>query len=222
VDVTGQPTLATSGMIRVEFPYYDPAKSATDTFYRLKVQYTGPARRSGEALMVIDPLNPVERGRRAWQYLPGQRRVKLAPDISYDTPNPGTGGATTYDDAFVFNGQMDRFDFKLVGKREMYIPYNTYRLIYGSKADEVFTPNHANPDVLRWELHRVWVVEATLKPGARHVYSKRVFYLDEDSWVAVSSDEYDARNQLYRSMFLLVTPSYAIPDPFAALQLFYD
>jgi hypothetical protein len=222
VDSSGRPVLATAGLITQEYPYYDPAKTATDTYYKLKVQYTGPARRAGEALMVIDPLNPVEKGRRAWQYLPGQRRVKLAPDISYDTPNPGTGGATTYDDAFVFNGEMDRFDFKLVGKKEMYVPYNAYKLVYQSKADQAFTANHLNPDLLRWELHRVWVVEATLKPGARHIYSKRVFYLDEDSWVAVASDEYDGRNQLYRSLFMMVTPSYDIPAPFADVQLFYD
>ncbi len=61
-------------------------------------------------------------------YLPGQRRVKAAPDVAYDTPNPGTAGATTYDDAFMFNGAMDRYDFKLIGKKEMYVPYNAYKL----------------------------------------------------------------------------------------------
>ena len=72
----------------------------------------------------------MKNGRRAWQYLPGQRRVKLAPDIAYDTPNPGTAGASTYDDAWVFNGAMDRYDFKLVGKQEMLVPYNAFKLVY--------------------------------------------------------------------------------------------
>ena len=36
--------------------------------------------------------------------------MKLAPDIAYDTPNPGTTGTATYDDAFVFNGAIDRYD----------------------------------------------------------------------------------------------------------------
>ena len=69
--------------------------------------------------MLVDPLDIGTKDRRAWSYLPGQRRVKVAPDLAYDTPNPGTAGATTFDDTFIFNGSMDRFDFKLVGKKEM-------------------------------------------------------------------------------------------------------
>lgn len=158
--------------------------------------------------MALDSVNPLAQPRRAYQYLPGQRRVKLAPDISYDTPNPGVAGIATYDDAFVFNGAMDRYDFKLVGKREMYIPYNGYRLADAKKAADVTKPGHINPDLVRWELHRVWVVEATLKPGKRHIYSKRVFYLDEDSWMAVASDQYDARNQLFVASFFNMIYAY--------------
>jgi hypothetical protein len=222
VDASGRAVLATEGLIAQEYPYYDHAKPVGDTYFRLKIAYSGPPRRAGEALMVHEALNPIEKGRRAWQYLPGQRRVKLAPDVSYDTPNPGTAGATTYDDAFVFNGAMDRFDFKLVGKKEMLVPYNSYRMAYHTKQDELFKPNHLNPDVVRWELHRVWVVEATLKEGKRHIYSKRTFYIDEDSWIGVASDEYDARGALYRVGFQYVTPSYDVPAPYSDTQGHYD
>ena len=30
----------------------------------------------------------------------------------------------------MFNGAMDRYDFKLIGKKEMVIPYNAYRFQY--------------------------------------------------------------------------------------------
>jgi hypothetical protein len=222
VDSSGRATLATEGSINQDFPYWDNSKKSSDLLFMLKVQFTGPARRAGEALMVHDPLDFGDKGRRAWQYLPGQRRVKLAPDVSFDTPNPGTAGATTYDDAYVFNGSMERFNFKLVGKKEMYIPYNNYKMAYHSKAADLLKPNHLNPDLVRWELHRVWVVEATLAEGKRHIYSKRVFYLDEDSWVAVSSDQYDARGALYRSGFNYIVPSYEVPTPFADMQGHYD
>jgi hypothetical protein len=162
------------------------------------------------------------KGRRAWQYLPGQRRTKLAPDINYDTPNTQLNGATAYDEWCLFLGSMDRFKFKLVGKKEMYVPYNDYKLVYGSKADQMLTPKHINPDVVRWELHRVWVVEATLQPGKRHIYSKRVFYLDEDSWTALASDEYDARGQLYRSAFLYPVQNYDVSTPYTFTHGFYD
>ena len=226
VDAAGKPALATSGKLFVEYPYYDPKNTQpaqeTDVYFRTKIFYNAPARRAGEALMAVDVVNPLKRPRRAWLYLPGQRRVKLAPDISYDTPNPGTAGSATYDDSWIFNGAMDRYDFKLVGKKEMLVPYNTYRLTSHKKAAEVTTPRFLNPDLVRWELHRVWVVDATLKPGKRHIYAKRTFYLDEDSWTALSADQYDAKGKLYRASFAHMSPSYDAKTPNAETQVFYD
>ncbi len=222
VDASGRTTLATEGMSVQEYPFWDTTKSDADTFWRIKLSYTGPARRAGEALMLVDPLDSGTKDRRAWVYLPGQRRVKVAPDLSHDTPNPGTAGATTFDDTFIFNGSMDRFDFKLVGKKEMLVPYNAYAAVYQAKQDELLKPNHLNPDFVRWELHRVWVVEATLREGKRHVYSKRTFYLDEDSWAALASDEYDARGQLYRTGFAYMAPSYDVPAPYTDMFGHYD
>jgi hypothetical protein len=215
VDSAGVASLATSGNLTNEFPLYDPKRTDTvakenDPYFKVKLFYTGPARRAGEALMAIDSVNPIVQPRRAWQYLPGQRRVKLAPDLSYDTPNAGTAGNSTYSDAFVYNGAMDRFDFKLVGKKEMYVPYSGYKLMYAKDLKPALTPNHVNPEYMRWELHRVWVVEGTLKPGQRDLYSKRVFYLDEDSWVALAADQYDAKGNLYRSTFANMTYSYDV------------
>jgi hypothetical protein len=222
VDASGHSALATEGVSVQDFPFWDPSKATADTYWRIKLTYTGPARRAGEALLIVDPLDIGNKDRRAWIYLPGQRRVKVAPDLSFDTPNPGTAGATTFDDTFIFNGSMDRFDFKLLGKKEMYVPYNDYAAVYQSKQDDLIKPNHLNPDLVRWELHRVWAVEATLRDGKRHVYSKRTFYLDEDSWAALASDNYDARGQLYRSGFAYMTPSYDLPAPYTDMFGHYD
>jgi hypothetical protein len=203
VDSAGVPTLATTGEIFQEFPVFFPAKTdtakPTDIYIQVKVYYSAPARRNGESLMVKDSVNPLVQPRRGWQYLPGQRRVKLAPDIAYDTPNPGQAGLATYDDAFLYNGALDRYDFKLIGKKEMYVPYNNYRMRNSKDPAELTKAAHLNPDFFRWELHRVWVVEATLKPGKRHIYAKRTFYLDEDSWAVLATDQYDARGQLFVS-----------------------
>jgi hypothetical protein len=226
VDSAGKAILASAAEMWEEFPLSDPKKveaaKQSDVFFRTKLNYVAPARRAGEALMVFDAVNPMAQPRRGWQYLPGQRRVKLAPDVAYDTPNPGTAGAATYDDAWIFNGALDRFDFKLVGKKEMIIPYNDYKFDYHKVASEVVTPNHLNPDLLRWELHRVWVVEATLKPGKRHIYSRRTFYIDEDSWAAAASDEYDARGQLYRASFEHPAYSYDVQTVQSANHVTYD
>ncbi len=226
VDASGVPTLATTGEIYQEFPLADPKRTEpakqNEVFFRTKLAYLAPARRAGEGLLALDAVNPVVQPRKVWQYLPGQRRVKLAPDVAYDTPNPGSAGASTYDDAWVFNGAMDRFDFKLIGKKEMIVPYNDYKIAYHKVAADITKPNFVNPDLVRWETHRVWVVEANLKPGKRHIYSKRTFYIDEDSWVALASDEYDARGQLYRASYDFITFSWDVQAAQTAAHMIYD
>ncbi len=225
VDAAGTAALSTTGQAFINYAIYEDMTkpiSAKDTYYQMKLHYTGPARRAGEAIMLRDAANPLEQPRKAWQYLPGQRRVKLAPNLAYDTPNPGTSGAGTYDDVFVFNGALDRFDWKLVGKQEMIVPYNTYRLTYQPDASALTTPNFLSPDHVRWEKHRVWVVEGNLKAGERHIYAKRRFYLDEDSWVALASDQYDARGQLYRGSFAFLSQSYDKETPDATPFMFCD
>jgi hypothetical protein len=226
VDGAGVASLATSGEIYEDFPLAEaaitePAKQS-DVFFRTKVFYQGPARRAGEAIMVFDAVNPAAQSRRAWQYLPGQRRVKLAPDLAYDTPNPGAAGIATYDDAWVYNGALDRYDYKLVGKKEIIVPYNVYKLLNATQMTDVVKPGHLNPDYVRWELHRVWVVEATLKPGKRHIYAKRTFYIDEDSWAALASDEYDARGQLFRASYANMLYAYDVQAIYSGNYLIHD
>jgi len=225
VDSAGVASLATTGQAFITYPIYENLSqpiSSADVYYQMKLYYTGPARRAGEALMLKDAANPLAQPRRAWQYLPGQRRVKLAPNLAYDTPNPGTAGAGTFDDVFVFNGALDRYDWTLVGKQEMIVPYNTYKLTYAQDPKSLTTPNHLAPDFVRWEKHRVWVVEGNLKAGVRHIYQKRRFYLDEDSWAALASDQYDARGQLYRGSFAFLSQSYDKQVPDSTPFMIYD
>jgi len=223
VDSAGKLVLSAQGSFLLESVFYDESKVGNLTVLnRARFNYTGPARRAGEAIMSLEPIDYSDKGRRAWQYLPGQRRVRLAPDLAYDTPNGSTAGMSTYDDVNLFNGKMDRFDFKLVGKKEIYIPYNTYRFTYAADPDKVFLAKSVNPDMVRWELHRVWVVEAKLKDGQRHIYSRRTFYMDEDSWAAVASDQYDGHGQLWRVGFSYLSQSYdaLVPTTMTAGQ--YD
>ena len=223
VDSTGRATMQAEGNVTQEYPYYDPAKPNAKDFYALKVYMVGPARRVGESVLIIDPIDYGRDSRKGWQYLPGQRRVKLAPDLSFDTPSSLFGGQTTWDDLFLFSGSMERYNFKLIGKKEMYIPYNEYKMLYHTDHEkDLLKKDHLNPDKVRWELHRVWVVEGTLKPGKRHLYSKQVFYLDEDSWAAALADKYDGRGQLYRVGVNYLTQQYDVPCLFPDSFAIYD
>jgi hypothetical protein len=181
-------------------PYYDE-KLAGDKFKgpydRLWVQIQTPPTMAGQTALVDYSSNYSEEDQSSWAYFPAQRRTRMAPDYKYDTPAAGYGGVTFWDEASIFRGRMDRFDFKLVGKKEMIVPYNNYRLSQ-LPADEVLGPKHVKPDAIRWERHRVWVVEARLKADARHAYSKRTLYIDEDSWNFVESDGYGQDGKLWR------------------------
>lgn len=158
----------------------------------------GPPRKSGEISGTGDFINENITPRKAWQYTIGQRRVKLAPEFSYDTPMAPTGGTMFYDELFLFDGKQDRFDFKLVGRQEMFMPANNHKMMFNCKVDKMFVGTHINPDCERWELRRAWVVEATLKNGMRHANSKRRYYWEEDGWTSGLLDGWDQAGKLSR------------------------
>ncbi|WP_068824648.1 DUF1329 domain-containing protein [Pseudomonas sp. BMS12] len=175
---------------------YTPEEMA-NLLFLYREEFLSPARLAGGVLLVHETINQVKEPRMAWQYNAGQRRVRRAPQVAYDSP--GAEGMRTMDDFDMFNGSPDRFDWQLVGKKEIYIPYNSYRM--GSpklKYTDIIQPGHLNPEHARYELHRVWHLTATLKAGERHVYSRRDFFIDEDSWQAAEVDAYDGRGQLWR------------------------
>lgn len=199
-----------------------PDSDGKYTVYAL-LDFVAPATLAGMLSVVHESVNPRQVERLGWAYNPGQRRVLRAPDLAYDGVFPGSDGLYTLDQGNLFNGQKDRYDFKLLGKRELLVPYNNYRLISSErKYQDIVRPQHLNQDLLRYELHRVWVVEATLKPGKRHVFSKRRFYIDEDSWTAVIAEAYDARDELWRVQEGYLVQLYDRPLPLLYSEVGYD
>ena len=162
---------------------------------------TGPAFKAGEQVLIRDSVN-AETPRQAWQYLVGQRRVRRAPTVGYDTPDFVASGANYFDEVWGFWGAPDRYEWKLIGKKEMFVPYNENRF-FNTKLDDALKPFHPAVDKERWELHRVWVVEMTLAAGKRHVVPMRRIYFDEDSYAALMMDGYDADGKLWRTSHML-------------------
>ncbi|KAA0946996.1 DUF1329 domain-containing protein [Pseudomonas sp. ANT_H14] len=179
-------------------PDMDPVKGANVLSF-FKQSVTAPARLAGNVLLVHETLDQVKEPRLAWIYNAGQRRVRRAPQVSYDGPGTASDGLRTTDNFDMFSGAPDRYDWKLVGKKEVYIPYNSYKLDSPSlKYDDIIQAGHINQDLTRYELHRVWEVVGTVKPSERHIYAKRHMYIDEDSWQVALVDHYDGRGQLWR------------------------
>ena len=182
-----------------------------------------PPRVAGQFTLVHEKIGPGVEARSAWIFSPGLGRVNRAPDVGFDNPAIGTDNEQFYDQIDVFNGALERYSYKLVGKKEILIPYNSWILNSPTfKYADLMQPGHVTPDFCRYELHRVWVVEATLVPGQRHQLKKRVFYLDEDSWSIAGVDGYDNRDQLWKvqEAHLLTIPF--IPTVSGIPEVIYD
>jgi len=199
-------------------------EAALDNVIIYFIQETiAPARLAGEILLVHETLDQSKEQRRAWLYNPGQRRVRRAPNVAFDNPGTGADGLRTSDQFDLYNGSPERYDWKLVGKQEMIVPYNAYKL-HSNKVtnDDIIKPLHINQSLARYELHRGWVVDATLKAGQRHLYKRRTFYIDEDSWQILMVDCYDDRDQLWRVQEAHSIEYYDVPTFWTTLELTYD
>ncbi len=177
---------------------FDAKKDDNILFYYTS-SIKSPARLTGNVLLVHETIDQVNQPRKAWAYNAGQRRVRRSPQVAYDAPSQASDGLRTSDQIDIYNGAPNKYHWKLMGKKEIYIPYNAYKLADENlKYANIIQPGHMNQDVSRYELHRVWHVEATLKEGERHIYAKRSYYIDEDSWQIASADHYDNHNILWR------------------------
>ena len=216
VTAQGKPVLLGDMRGIEQQPYYLPGGSAEQfesptgtnglfSEYILRTQ--GPPLRAGEAILQQVFVNSENDS--AWIYLTGQRRVRKLPNACCDTPHPASAGLLFFDEVFGLYGRMDRFDWTLVGKKEMFIPYNCNQLMKSDQDATVMGAHHINPDVYRWEKHRVWVVDANLKPGQRHLAPKGRYYMDEDTGAIVLIDRWDAKDNPYRSVFEI---PFAAPD----------
>ena len=208
ITADGKVVLATSGTIKQSMPYYyeDGADKFGGYYWQVNLVNDGPPIRAGEMIAGREHFDPSKLA--AYVYLSGQRRVRKLPNACCDTPTPASAGMMSFDEISVFTGKTDLFDWKLVGRKELLVPYNNNRLLQARDA-ELVKGQHLNPDHVRWELHRVWVVEAALKPGQRHQAPKGVYYLDEDTWQAVLGDRWDANGQLWKTTWNL---NYVMPD----------
>jgi hypothetical protein len=184
---------------------------------------TEPPRLAGTILLIHETMDQVKEPRGAWQYNPGQRRLRRAPNVAYDNPGTASDGLRTNDQLDMYNGAMDRYQWKLVGKQEIYVPGNSYAIHSDQlKYRDVMKKGHINQDLARYELRRVWVVDSFVKPGVSHIYKRRTFYVDEDSWQIVVVDVYDQRDQMWRVQEGHQVIAYDKPYQLPVLETVYD
>jgi len=206
----GKRVLTTSGHMRQRMPYYyqekDAAKDFKGFYWEVNLVNDGPPIRAGEMIVGRTNFNPDKSA--AYVYLAGQRRVRKLPNACCDTPTPASAGLMSFDELSVFSNRTDLFNWKNLGKKELLIPYNENRVLQFSD-EELINGPHLNPDAVRWELHRVWVVEATLVEGKRHQAPRSIYYIDEDTWQAQLADRWDGNGQLWKTLWKF---NYVMPD----------
>ena len=199
------------------------ASTMPNTLLFFKQRVNAPARLAGNVLLVHDSLDQLKEPRMAWVYNAGQRRVRRAPQVAYDGPGTASDGMRTSDNFSMYNGAPDRYDWTLVGKKEIYIPYNSGKLTEpGVQYDDVLQAGHINPDFTRFELHRVWEVQGNVKDGQRHIYAQRNFFVDEDSWMISLADHYDGRGTLWRVGEGHIGFNYQQKIPAYSIETLYD
>ena len=225
ITADGKRVMTSDGIGDQQMPYYfkegSPEQFAKKPeHWLIRLINIGPPVRAGEA--ITGRLSVDSDKDQAWVYLSGQRRVRKLPNPCCDTPTPAAAGIISFDEVETFTGTLKRFDWKLVGKQEMYIPYNGNKLMQPKTDEEVIGKAFVNPDFARWELHRVWVVDAALRSGQRHVVTKSRYYCDEDTWLCVLADRWDANNTLWRTIgtYNVVAPD--LPGTFSVSFFFND
>lgn len=208
------------------FQYSMPGAKPEDLdnkIFFLKRKTLAPAQLAGSITLVHETLDQVQSPRKSWIYVPGQRRLRRTPDLAYDTADINTNSIRTVDQVDMFNGAPDYYDWTLKGKREIYIPYNAYRVHQGDlKVDDILQQHHINPAYLRYEAHRVWEIEAKIRVGYSHRYATRRYYVDEDSWSIVYAEEFDEKGQLWQVTEAHTINYFEIPLVYTTLEVTYD
>ena len=209
----------------VLFPYANLSDDHTviddkdDVTIYYVAEILSPPRNAGLFLMAWEHVDY----RSAWLYPPALRRVRRAPSVAYDNPYEGTDGNQFYDQVDMYNGALDRFTWKLKGKKEYYLPVNSFAMNEADvKYDDVIGTSHINQDLPRYELRRAWVVEAELKDGTTHKFGKRRFYVDEDSWNVVVVDCYDTRGNLWKLQEGHLIVERSLPASTTVPEIIYD
>lgn len=203
----------------------DPSKQRAEDLNNISIYYIAntiaPARAAGNVILVYEALNAQVQPRQAWQYSPGTRRVRRAPNIAYDNPGTNSDGLSTSDAFDGYNGAPDRYDWTVLGKNVRLVSANAYE---GESTPyrEYLQAAHINQDKVRYEKRRVWEFEAKLRPNTRHVYSRRVYHNEEDAWQISAAELYDGRGQLWRMQELHQIQRYNVPLCGSAGEIVYD
>ncbi len=101
VTSAGEVVFESRGQGWEQYPYYfenGESRFNGDIYDALLVP-TAPPYQAGSSILLRQPVDPDLQPVKGWVYLVGQRRVRRAPELQYDTPDALTGGVVNWDEA---------------------------------------------------------------------------------------------------------------------------
>lgn len=210
------------------YRYSDPELTRVEDLDNMYIHFIkrgiAPPSNAGTMAVVYNPIDNVAEKRKGWFYKPGERKVKQVIGADYDGFDPGGAGIRTNDNFNIFNGGVNRFDWEQLGKQEKFVVYNDFRFASPDvRYRDILHKNHLNPEHIRYELHRTWVIEGKLKPGQSHsVAARRRMYIDEDTWAPTAAALYDKNDKLARVQEAHIFNYYDQPLCNIASDVVYD
>ena len=125
----------------------------------------------------------------SWLYLPSLRRVRR---LSTAQRSDALFGQDTDVDSYAgYAGHIAWMDWKLLGEKEVIGAFHAehYPVKWAEKVDWAFDD--------KWEKRKVFVVEGVSKLP-QYAYSKRILYIDKESWMIPFTDIYDRSGELWK------------------------
>lgn len=199
------------------------ASSDMPDVYALRMDQLLPQKRKGEILLMryqTDYSATAER--KIWQYFPDQSQVRRVSNASFGNPLPDVQNSSTYDDMQLFSGSPEKYDWTLLGKQDCIVPYNNWAAVDASGPEQFLRSQFYNPELVRWEFHRCWLIEGRLRKGEEHVYPRRRFWIDEDTWNILLSENYNAKGQLWRHGQAIFAHAYQTQAFWSPITVMYD
>ncbi|HIF17598.1 MAG TPA: DUF1329 domain-containing protein [Cycloclasticus sp.] len=139
---------------------------------------------------------------RSWLYLSVQRRVRRLP--AGQTTDAFLGSDIMIEDFLGYNGRIKDMRWRYLGTKEVLTPFYKHdKLLRPSNLDEstyyfgdFHGKGHCFPNV-SWQLRKTYLLEAVPNID-NHPLSKRVFYIDAQTHIAIAGSNYDRNGQIWR------------------------
>jgi hypothetical protein len=138
---------------------------------------------------------------RTWLYLSVQRRVRRLP--SGQSTDAFLGSDIMIEDFLGYNGRIKDMTWTLLSREEILVPFFKHTELSTDKQDptnydfgQFHGKGHCFPNV-PWQVRKVYKLEAIPK-WTQHPLSKRIFYVDAETFMPVLGRFYDRSGDIWR------------------------